>query len=453
MNDDQILKGDHCVSLLRKVCVLEQQPPSSMMIQFSIRRNHMPTATLSQAELATVASFPANYFLENLALRADDSALITAMNQKELWYALPAAATETVTPILLHTFEQLTWSLTEVEPDVFYLATSNVYTDHKSSLHRIDLRKWRPGEAIQPQKLLDFPKEARWLNGSCLIGPRTIVVADSVAGLIWRVDLPKDGGTPSARVWLRHESMENCPGQMKPEQPGINGVRYAAKLGYLYYTGCAKKLFMRVKINAETLDAVGEPEHVSVGRMYDDFCIDENAGVAYLTTHCENTIDCVSLNPAKNSYRFIVAGDPLNEELIGPTSAAWAGCPENMAKLPSSLPMAAPFRPCPMVCDDRPGCCAWSSRSRQWLFDRSFHRWQFVAHPEGEGIGADFAWSSPLFRLKETSSWQTYQTDSLARGAWSTRLSSARAVKRNIHLAAMLLDTFTTDLTLIARSS
>jgi hypothetical protein len=138
----------------------------------------MPTTTLSQAEptaasfpanyflenfalranksalITTVASFPANYFLENLALRADNSALVTAMNQKELWYAPPAAATETVTPILLHTFEELTWSFTEVEPDVFYLITSNVYTNHESNLHRIDLRKWSPGEAIQPQKVL-----------------------------------------------------------------------------------------------------------------------------------------------------------------------------------------------------------------------------------------------------------------------------------------------------------
>jgi hypothetical protein len=318
----------------------------------------MPTATLSQAEpttvaafpanyfleyfalradksplITTVASFPANYFLENLALRADNSALVTVMNQKELWYAPPAAAAETVTPILLHTFEQLTWSFTEVESDVFYLITSNVYTDHQSSLHRIDLRKWNPGETIRPQKVLDFPTEACSLNGSCLIGPRTILVADSAAALIWRVDLSKDGSTPSARVWLRHESMGNYPGQMKPEQPGINGVRYAAKLGYVYYTGCAKKLFMRVKVNAETLDAIGEPEHVAVGRMYDDFCIDENAGVAYLATPRENTIDCVSLNPARNTYRFIVAGDPLNEEMIGTTSAAWGRLPGEYGKV------------------------------------------------------------------------------------------------------------------------
>jgi hypothetical protein len=286
-----------------------------------------------QAMLTTVAFFPANYFLENFIVRADNSVLITAMNHKEIWHVPPAAAAETVKPFLLHTFEQLTISFTEVDPDVFYLVTSNVYTDHKSSLHRIDLRNWSASNPIQPQKVLDFPAEARALNGSCLVGPRTILVADSVAGLIWRVDLPKDDGTPVAHVWLRHESMLNYPGQMKPEQPGINGIRYAAKLGYAYYTATAKKLFMRVRIDAATLEAVGEPEHVDAGRMADDFCIDENAGVAYLTTHRENTINCVSLNPANNSYCFIVAGNPLNEDLIGPSSAAWGRQPGEYGKV------------------------------------------------------------------------------------------------------------------------
>jgi len=56
-----------------------------------------------------------------------------------------------VTPIFSHV-EQLTLSLTEVELDVFYLITSNVYTNHESSLHRIDLRKWSPAEAINRRK-------------------------------------------------------------------------------------------------------------------------------------------------------------------------------------------------------------------------------------------------------------------------------------------------------------
>jgi hypothetical protein len=84
---------------------------------------------------------------------------------------------------------------------------------------------------------------------------------------------------------------------------------------------------MRVAVNPTTLEAVGEPEHVSAGRTADDFCIDDDAGVAYLTTHRENTIDCVSLNPARNSDRYIVAGDPFSKELIGPSSAAWSRAP------------------------------------------------------------------------------------------------------------------------------
>ena len=50
--------------------------------------------------------------------------------------------------------------------------------------------------------------------------------------------------------------------------------------------------------------------------MGDDFCIDENAGVAYIATHRQNTIDRVSLEPSENSYlRHSVAGKPFTEQL------------------------------------------------------------------------------------------------------------------------------------------
>jgi hypothetical protein len=38
-----------------------------------------------------------------------------------------------------------------------------------------------------------------------------------------RVDL--DSAKVTARPWLKHESMDYYPGSMKPEQPGVNGVR------------------------------------------------------------------------------------------------------------------------------------------------------------------------------------------------------------------------------------
>jgi sugar lactone lactonase YvrE len=227
----------------------------------------------------------------------------------------------------LHTFDIAPSGIVETEADVFYISAGKFYNTDEAFLQRLDLRDWTPGARVKPEQVFQFPKNVRALNGSCLISPDVMLLADSFAGLIWRVDLPSDGETPVARVWLQHESMGFYPGQLKPEQPGVNGIRYATDLGYIYYTATAKRLFMRVKVDAKTLSAAGEPEHVAAGRMADDFCIDEAANVAYLTTHRENTIDLVSLNPAKNSERFIVAGEPFTEELVGPSSAAWSRRP------------------------------------------------------------------------------------------------------------------------------
>jgi hypothetical protein len=44
----------------------------------------------------------------------------------------------------------------------------------------------------------------RWFNGCCLIATRVIVVADSVAGQIWRIDLAEAGLAAKERVWLQH---------------------------------------------------------------------------------------------------------------------------------------------------------------------------------------------------------------------------------------------------------
>jgi hypothetical protein len=294
----------------------------------------MPPEKTHQAKLSAVAHFPPKYFLENLAVRQDNSILVTVANSHELWFVPPVNGQETVTPILIFTFAEVACGITEVEPDVFYIATGNFYTTHEAYLHRLDLRGWRLGAAVDPEMVLQLPVTARGLNGSCLIAPGVLLIADSFAGLIWRVDLPAGGGTPTARVWLKHESMGYYPGQLKPEQPGVNGVRFAAKTNNVYYTATAKKLFMRVPVDPETHDPAGEPELVVAGRMGDDFCIDEEAGVIYLATHRQNTIDRVSMNPAENSgFTQSVAGDPFNEELIGPSSGAWSRIPGDYGRV------------------------------------------------------------------------------------------------------------------------
>ena len=295
----------------------------------------MSSTHIPQAKLTTVAYFPKKYFLENLVIRSDSSALVTVLNRNELWYVPPVSGPVPVEPVHLHTFGEPALAIVEIEPDIFYIATSNVYTTHESYLQRLNMRGWAPGQPLKLETIFQFPDTARGLNGACLIAPKIMLVADCFASLIWRVDLSaEEGGKSTARVWLEHESMGYFPGELKPEQPGVNGVRFAKKTNHLYYSATAKKLFMRVPVEPNTHEPSGEPELVVAGRMGDDFCLDEEAGVIYLTTHRQNTIDRVSMDPGKNSgFTQSVAGDPYTEQLIGPSSCAWGRGPGEAGKI------------------------------------------------------------------------------------------------------------------------
>jgi hypothetical protein len=276
-----------------------------------------------KATLSTVTVFPKGFFLENLAVRSDNSLLVTSLKTHELWYVPPAKREEHVEAASLFTFDKSPMSLVETEPNVFYIFTTDGYATHASSMYRIDLRAWKPGQEIHPELVLNFPSAVRALNGSCLVGPRTILVADSFASLIWRVDLSEDGRSASASIWLKHYSMLYHPGEMKPEQPGVNGVRFSKQTSYLYYTATVLKLFMRVRVDRETLAPLGDPEYLGGDKMMDDFCLDEDAGVAYVTTHRDNTIERMSLEPDHIDENETVAGSPFDEELVGPSSGAW----------------------------------------------------------------------------------------------------------------------------------
>jgi hypothetical protein len=275
--------------------------------------------------LSTVATFPINYFLENLAVRSDNSVLVTVLNHNELWYVPPSIDEQPVEPKLLFTFPHPAMGIVEVEPDVFYVSVSDIYTWRESYLYRLDLNGWMPGQAVHPESVLRFPEPIRGLNGSCIIAPGIILLADSWAGLIWRVDLHVADGIPTASVWLAHDTMGYLakPYYRSIQVPGINGVQYSPKLGYLYYTASARQLFMRVKVDPVSFSPGGEVEIVGRGR-FDDFWIDQEAGLAYLASHPLNTIESLALEPGNYaSESRSIAGSPLKDELIGPSAGHW----------------------------------------------------------------------------------------------------------------------------------
>ena len=280
----------------------------------------------SAARLTTVAEFPVGTFLENLTVRADGSMLVTDLAKNQLWY-LPAPGAEgTVQPLLLHTFDAPPFDIVEPQPNLFYVDTSEYLTSRQSYLERVDLRGWAPGMPVPVQTVLKFPFAVSSANGSCALSSNVLLVADALLGLIWRVDLSADGTRASARVWLQHASMLPNPFTFAVQhkvQPGINGVEYSEKTHFLYYTATAQTLFMRVRVDPRTLEPAGDPERVAIGHQWDDFEIDDNAGVAYITTHRENTIERVPLDPGSGQSEQTVAGKAFDPQLVGPSDFAW----------------------------------------------------------------------------------------------------------------------------------
>lgn len=148
----------------------------------------MAIAPLPEVTVNPVAFFPEKYFLENLAVRPDGSVLVTALLQKELW-CVPGPARALTEPVLVHAFGHPVTGIAEVEPDVFVLSLTEGYTTHESHLIRLDLNGWEPRAPVAPEVIFTFGDRVRALNGSYLLGPGVLAVADCFAGLIWRVDL------------------------------------------------------------------------------------------------------------------------------------------------------------------------------------------------------------------------------------------------------------------------
>lgn len=280
--------------------------------------------------ISPVASFPKGSFLENLAVRSDGSILVTSLLHKQLWLVPNTPPGSVVDPILVHTFGHPVTGIVEIEPDMFIVCLTEGYTTHESHLARFSLADWTPGEPLSLELIATFDDQVRALNGCCLLGSRTILIADSFGpGRIWRVDLDDDAHKATARTWLVHDTMAEDPdGQVAPpQQPGINGVQFSPETGFVYYTSTAQKVFMRVPVDPDTLDPAGNPEFVAAIDNADDFCLAAGAGFAYVTRHRANSLDRVPLTPGHGSEVRHVAGDPYDELLTGPSSAAWGRCP------------------------------------------------------------------------------------------------------------------------------
>lgn len=86
---------------------------------------------MPQPTVTVVARFSPGIFLENIAGFKDGGLLVTAANQRQLYYIPSAMCGHLVTPLVLATFEPGQWTMgLQAAPqthNVFYMLTSDMW--------------------------------------------------------------------------------------------------------------------------------------------------------------------------------------------------------------------------------------------------------------------------------------------------------------------------------------
>ena len=311
---------------------------------------------MSQPNTTTsiIATFPPGFFLENILLLHSDTLLIVVPNRQEL-YALPPpppstspASQQSLTrsPILLHKFPKDEWTmgmcLSPSNPNLVYLMTTDFIGKGRkiASLYTVNPAVVATGS--DPVKLMEFPSNAKGINGLCLVNDRLLLAADSFEGVIWRIDVELDTSSSSsssdlrdvipksakATEWLRHPEF-NGTLTLPDFQPGANGIKYSPSSSYVCFSNSQKRTFGRIKLDPKTGQAVGQPEILARGMQGDDLIIHEGGHggpTAYLTTHRDNTLLQIPItgDAAKEVQgKVVVEGTKEDRVLVGPTAGVW----------------------------------------------------------------------------------------------------------------------------------
>lgn len=149
--------------------------------------------------------------------------------------------------------------------------------------------------------------------------PDTVLIADSFAGLVWRLDIQ----TGSHKVAVKVPEMSAPTNSSGGGVVGINGIKM--HLGYLYWINSATVKIYRVKLDRDGYRegkgtaAVETVADLSSQRTFlDDFTIDDD-GVIWVVTNSDNTLLAVK----EGKKAVLVGGGKTELTFAGDTAAAF----------------------------------------------------------------------------------------------------------------------------------
>jgi hypothetical protein len=265
-------------------------------------------------------------WIENIVHLPDNDLLLTRVDVPELWRLNPS----TREAKLLHNFAETGVNslagITQLQPNLFAILGA-----------RFDLvpaPKLYPGSGkVFLADLTDSQKprfttaknisDSLLPNGAATFDKDTIIIADSVLGVLYRLNV----FTGALGLVSNDTLLKSTPEQLV----GVNGVKvwsppvssYAEgkkEQKYLYFTSSAQELFARIPLTPSAAPA-GPIEIIAanVGSFFDDFILDSRDGSALAATNTNNTVLRISAEGKVTR----VLGSQDSFTVAGATALAW----------------------------------------------------------------------------------------------------------------------------------
>lgn len=185
------------------------------------------------AAVSTIARYPHGHFLENLSALPDGGILVTSYIDGRILRWAGAGAPATFASLSVHPVGILAERdriIISAHGASFMDGPAFVQTNRMLVLDRA-------GKVTRETALPD----ARFLNGLAALGPDHVLVADSIAGVIW-LYRPSTG---ASTAWLQAPELAPDPRAID-QRPGANGIKLHE--GWLYVSNSSRGALYRIKV-------------------------------------------------------------------------------------------------------------------------------------------------------------------------------------------------------------
>ncbi len=212
------------------------------------------------APARTIATYPVNTFLENIAVAKDGTIYVTSHEDGKILRLSPAG-------------EQSVYATVEGKVAGLAFAADGILIVPGWNSQNVPTVFQVRNQQVEP--LLSLP-DAMFLNGIVHLSGDRYLIADSYRGAIWQLDIAQR----TAEIWLEHPLLTRRTADS--EIPAVNGIKVFQDT--LYASNTDRMLMLQIPIRD---GAAGEPKIMAEQVNIDDFDKDGNL---YGATHIYNSL-------------------------------------------------------------------------------------------------------------------------------------------------------------------